>query len=99
MSFILKCPGCASIDLCAHFVLPSQPVVLNYRFATAAAACSVERRDIRLTQCACCGLVFNQSFEPWAVPYDENYENRQCFSPAFQAHLDNLACRLIAEFG
>src|SRR6185369_2153490 len=99
MNSTLICPGCGSSDLCARFLLPNHPVVLNYRFASAAAARSVPRRDINLAQCSRCGLVFNASFEASVVPYDENYENRQCFSPAFQDHLGSLACRLIAENG
>jgi SAM-dependent methyltransferase len=79
------------------FRLPNQPVVLNYRFRSADEASRVPRRDIALVQCANCGLVFNSEFDPNAIPYDERYENRQCFSPAFQQHLDALAQSLIAR--
>jgi len=85
------CPGCGGRRLSAAFRLPRQPVVLNYRFADAAAASRVPRRDVTLVQCARCGLVFNATFDPAVIPYDENYENRQCFSPAFQQHLETLA--------
>jgi len=83
----------------AAFRLPDQPVVLNYRFHSADDASRVPRRDIALVQCANCGLVFNAEFDANAVPYDERYENRQCFSPAFQQHLDGLAQSLIARHG
>jgi SAM-dependent methyltransferase len=38
--------------------------------------------------------VFNAEFEPDITPYDENYENRQGFSPVFRAHVTDLIGRL-----
>jgi hypothetical protein len=89
------CPGCGSVSLSRPFVLSRQPVVLNYRFRDPLAAANVVRRDVTLTQCRRCGLVFNATFNPSDIPYDANYENRQCFSPAFNDHLQQLACHLI----
>ena len=88
------CPGCGNRTLSAPFCLPRQPVVLNYRFKDAEAAAKLRRRDVTQTQCRKCGLVFNATFDIAAIPYDENYENRQSFSPAFQTHLDKLASEL-----
>lgn len=93
------CPGCGSDSLSVPFCLPRQPVVLNYRFRDAMAASRVPRRDVTLVQCRHCGLVFNATFDPAVIPYDENYENRQCFSPAFGAHLNALAEQLTARNG
>jgi SAM-dependent methyltransferase len=88
------CPGCGSESLTAPFCLPRQPVVLNYRFKDADSASRLRRRDVTLRQCRKCGLVCNATFDIGAIPYDENYENRQSFSPAFQTHLDKLAAEL-----
>jgi ubiquinone/menaquinone biosynthesis C-methylase UbiE len=88
------CPGCGNRTLSAPFCLPRQPVVLNYRFKDAEAAAKLRRRDVTQRQCRKCGLVFNATFDIAAIPYDENYENRQSFSPAFQTHLDKLAAEL-----
>ncbi len=74
-------------------------MVLNYRFATPEAATRVPRRDLLLRQCAGCGLVFNATFRPEVIPYDANYENRQCFSEAFNKHLEQLADSLIRDHG
>ncbi len=93
------CPGCGSTKLSALFRLPRQPVVLNYRFRNAEAASRVPRHDVTLRQCRGCGLVFNATFNPALIPYDENYENRQCFSPAFGAHLETLAKALTKRNG
>lgn len=80
------------------FQLSRQPVVLNYRFASSHQATRVPRRDIHLRQCTRCGLIFNASFSPEVIPYDENYENRQCFSPAFVGHLEQLAADLTTRY-
>jgi SAM-dependent methyltransferase len=88
------CPGCGGKRLGPALCLPRQPVVLNYRFPTAAAARRVPRRDVTLVQCRDCGLAFNASFDDSVIPYDAGYENRQCFSPAFVGHLNALAARL-----
>lgn len=89
------CPGCGGSSLSPVLRLPRQPAILNYRFATAAEARRVPRRDVTLVFCPTCGLVFNSTFDAKAVPYDSRYENRQCYSPAFNAHLTALAEGLI----
>jgi SAM-dependent methyltransferase len=91
------CPGCGGKRFAGRLPLQRQPVVLNYRFPTPAAATRVPRRDLLLRQCAGCGLVFNATFRPEVIPYDANYENRQCFSEAFNAHLDSIADSLIRD--
>jgi SAM-dependent methyltransferase len=93
----LICPGCDHHRLSPAYKIFRQPVVLNYRFPDEAAAMRVKRRDIRLRQCARCKLIFNSTVDPMLVPYDENYENRQCFSPAFQQHLKSLVDMLITR--
>lgn len=90
-----ECPGCGGGSLSPVLRLPRQPAVLNYRFPTVAAARKVARRDVTLVSCDACGLVFNSTFDADAVPYDDRYENRQCFSTAFNGHLDSLAKGLI----
>ncbi len=93
------CPGCGGRRLTAALLLPKQPVVLNYRFRTAAEARAVPRRDVHLLQCRGCGLVFNAAFEPEVIPYDSRYENRQGFSPVFRAHVTDLVQRLVRTPG
>jgi SAM-dependent methyltransferase len=95
MKLRTECPGCGGTRLGTPFVRPRQPVVLNDRFSDAAAARRVPRRDVSLVQCHACGLAFNATFDPSVIPYDEGYENRQCFSPAFTSHLESLVARLV----
>ena len=98
-SYDIVCPGCGHGRLTAPFRIARQPVVLNYRFHSAAGALRVRRKDIHLVQCGACGLIFNAAFDSSLVPYDADYENRQCFSPAFQEHLSTLADDLITRHG
>lgn len=98
MSLVKYCPGCGSDRFSTPYRILRQPVILNYRFATREAAMRLTRRDIVLKQCRQCGLIFNSNFDTALIPYDENYENRQCFSPAFQQHLTVLADSLIERY-
>ncbi|MBX7207097.1 MAG: methyltransferase domain-containing protein [Verrucomicrobiaceae bacterium] len=86
-----QCPGCSCASLTEPWVLPAQPVVLNYRFPSVASAAAVRRVDMHLTECPECGLIFNASLDETAIPYDEHYDNRQSFSPAFEAMLRDTA--------
>jgi SAM-dependent methyltransferase len=92
------CPGCAGGKFSGRYQVAGQPVILNYRFQDARAASRVPRRDLALVQCRNCGLVFNAAFDPSVVPYDENYDNRQNYSTAYQRHLNTLARMLAAKF-
>jgi len=91
----MVCPGCGARCRGLPYVFRRQPVVLNYRFASTTEARRVPRRDVSLRQCRECGLVFNATFDPSVIPYDERYENRQCFSPAFTSHLEALGTDLV----
>src|SRR6187549_1498851 len=93
-----SCPGCGSARLGDRLFLAQQPVILNYRFATADAAKSVARRDLELRECTDCGLVFNSILDAEAIPYDERYENRQNFSAGFRAMLEETADRLAQRY-
>ena len=95
--FAEVCPGCQSHDLTQPHLVPTQPVILNYRFATADAAKNIARADVTLTQCRRCGLIFNKSFDSSLVPYDARYENSQCHSPAFLDYLRQNSQRLVVS--
>jgi SAM-dependent methyltransferase len=89
------CPGCDAGTLTGEYRLEPQPVVQNYRFPSVAAAMAVPRAEVRLTQCAACGLVFNRVFQVEAVPYDAAYDNQQTCSSAFRKHLEERADDLV----
>jgi len=91
----LHCTGCGHPELSQPYRLGQQAAVLNYRFPDEVSARAVPRGQLSLIQCERCGLIFNGTFQPDLVPYDSNYENRQCFSPSFTDYLDGLAQKLL----
>jgi len=95
MPLKVHCPGCRSHSLSNAWVIPDQPVVLNYRFPCATAATALPRADIHLVECRGCDLIFNSSLDEALIPYDGNYNNRQGFSLAFTKHLEDVANSLL----
>lgn len=92
-----KCPGCGHLNLSSSWRISRQPAILNYRFSSSEKAMRVPRRDLRLAQCLRCGLIFNVALDTDAIPYDSNYENRQCFSSVFKEHLHLVADGIITR--
>lgn len=85
------CPGCGSFELSKALVLENEPVILNYRFSTPQESAAVPKKTITLRGCKQCELIFNSTFDPEVVPYDERYENRQSHSAAFSKHTRQVA--------
>lgn len=49
------------------------------------------RGDVRLVEDLDSGLIYNASFDPAVMVYDENYQNEQAMSPMFMDHLEKMA--------
>ena len=58
------CPAAASHTPSDVFRVRRLPVVSNFLCRTPEASMRVPRRDVLLTQCDHCGLVFNRSYDP-----------------------------------
>jgi SAM-dependent methyltransferase len=86
-ALLSSCPGCGTKAQPPALKLPAEPVVLNYRYHNPTDSASCPRAPIDLAECARCGLIYNASFQPALVPYDQNYENTQSHSPFFAAHI------------
>lgn len=63
------------------------PVLQNRVYKTRDEARVVPVGDVVLVQDSRTDLIFNRDFDPSMLVYDENYENEQAWSPAFQRHL------------
>jgi hypothetical protein len=92
------CPGCNGPCVESAYFIPQQPIILNYRFATAAESKSVFRENITLVQCRQCGLVFNGTFVSHADHYNSNYNNTQFFSGTFEHYVNELARAFVGQF-
>lgn len=75
------------------------PVHQHLRVTSAEAARSVPRGDLVLARCTACSFVANVAFDPALVSYSEDYSNTQICSPAFAAHADEMADRLLDAGG
>ena len=91
------CRGCGEDAASGAYRVRRVPVVSNYLFDSPEASMLVPRRDLVLTQCGHCGLVFNRSFDSAVIPYAEEYENRQSCSPTFREHMARLVADLTAR--
>ena len=67
------------------------PVFQNRMFPSADAARGCTRGDMVLVQSQRTGLIYNQAFRPELMAYDQDYQNEQGLSGAFQAHLARMA--------
>jgi SAM-dependent methyltransferase len=75
------------------------PIFQNRMYATAAEALACPRGDIELVEDDATGLVFNAAFRPELMAYDRDYQNEQGHSPAFRAHLDDVADIVVERLG
>jgi SAM-dependent methyltransferase len=67
------------------------PVLQNRMFADAASALTCAAGDVVLVQDERTGLIFNDSFDPSLLTYDQHYQNEQACSGVFKQHLDDVA--------
>ncbi|WP_051202625.1 class I SAM-dependent methyltransferase [Desulfovibrio aminophilus] len=63
------------------------PAFQNKTYPTPVAARSAAMARVDLACCPQCGFVFNRSFAPKLMDYDQEYQNEQGHSPAFRRHL------------
>ncbi|MEI7788835.1 MAG: methyltransferase domain-containing protein [Chlorobiaceae bacterium] len=67
------------------------PIFQNRMYDTEAEAIACPKGDVRLVEDLQTGLVYNASFRPEFMVYDEHYQNEQAVSPLFQEHLIYVA--------
>ncbi|MDP3541425.1 MAG: class I SAM-dependent methyltransferase [Elusimicrobiota bacterium] len=93
------CPVCSSTRVEEFLRRDAVPVHQNLVFRDRAAAAAVRRGNLSMNACSSCGFVFNAAFDPSLLAYGADYDNTQDCSPAFGAHLDALAARVVSGRG
>ena len=93
------CPLCTSPELTLITERPNVPVHQNKLYESSADARAATRGHLKVVACLKCGFVFNAAFDLSLMTYDQTYENDQTHSPAFSAHVDGLAHRLLSDGG
>ena len=92
------CPICANIG--SNLTLderPNIPSLQNVALQTSAEALAFPQGAITMVRCANCSFVWNASFDPAKISYDETYNNDVTSSAYYLAHLDAMADRVIAS--
>jgi len=84
------CPLCKSRDLPSVYSIGAIPVFQNKIYSSEADAKNAVTGCVELVQCRKCGFVFNKSFEPELMEYDETYQNEQAGSSYFRYYLDDI---------
>lgn len=95
----ISCPICRSLACEESRRMLRVPVNVSALYPTAQEALRAPAGTIRLASCKSCGLVFNCAFDPTAITYDVNYDNSLQNSRVFQDYSDQLASRLVREYG
>ncbi|MDH3217834.1 MAG: class I SAM-dependent methyltransferase [Candidatus Krumholzibacteria bacterium] len=93
------CPSCGHSLLRTFFDAPEMPTHVNFLCDSREVAVGCTRGDIRLALCHHCGLISNTAFDAGLLHYREGYENSLHYSKVFQDYAEELAERLIDEFG
>jgi 2-polyprenyl-3-methyl-5-hydroxy-6-metoxy-1,4-benzoquinol methylase len=91
-----RCPLCQSPRIATVMTRPFAPATQQMLCRSEAAAFAVPTATIALAVCSDCGFVFNRAFDARLSVYDTEYENDQSHAPAFLAHMDAMADRVLA---
>ena len=97
MSTATSCRLCGSSATDNFLTRRSVPVHQNRIARTRDEARSVARGYLQMVVCIECDFVFNAAFDPELLSYDEQYDNSQTCSPAFNEYVDELVNYLIEE--
>ncbi|MDV0443119.1 class I SAM-dependent methyltransferase [Methanorbis rubei] len=91
----MVCPICSSGQITPLYSAMNVPAFQNKAYPTEQIAESVICGNVSLYFCENCGFVWNATFDPSLLEYDEHYQNEQGYSPMFQSHLQNVCDILI----
>ena len=95
----MPCPLCTSLRTIVFLAQADAPVHQNRLFDSEEDARNAVRGDLTMTVCGACGFVFNATFDPRRVEYDEQYDNCQICSPFFESYVDDLVRLVVDERG
>lgn len=87
----MKCPICNSEYNHEYYTDRNVPYFQNKVYSSKQEALSVKCGDVTLRKCDNCGHVWNSSFDPNLLDYDDNYQNEEGLSDVFQKHLETVA--------
>lgn len=89
-SIVITCTLCGSKKTYTFLERLKIPTNQNVVYRTEADALNAKRVPLRLVVCEDCGFVFNSAFDGSKIGYGDTYDNSQCHSPCFEAHVNGL---------
>ena len=93
-----NCPCCNSNDLEDFLTVKNAPVQSMVTIKSYEEAIAIPKKDIILTLCNNCGLVFNRVFDTNINHFLNGYEDQQGFSSTFNSFLTNLTKEFIHKY-
>lgn len=78
--------------------LAGVPAQVGSLWPSSEAARACPRGDMSMTHCRACQLIFNASFDPKLMEYDQAYDNSLESSAVFVQYAEDLAERLIGRY-
>jgi 2-polyprenyl-3-methyl-5-hydroxy-6-metoxy-1,4-benzoquinol methylase len=92
------CPICNSKNLEIIIKRLNTPINQNLYFNSTQESLRALKGNLTLTICNDCNFIFNNSFEPEKLIYNDNYDNSQNFSSFFKSYTDDLISEISNEF-
>ncbi|PLX66991.1 MAG: hypothetical protein C0603_09995 [Denitrovibrio sp.] len=93
-----SCPICRNDKLDTLYEAERVPIMQNLLYPSYEEAKEIKTADIVLTQCRTCGFVFNSTFIPDMIQYDQSYDNEQGHSSFFSHHVDSVIDIITTNF-
>ncbi|MBS0202990.1 MAG: methyltransferase domain-containing protein [Planctomycetes bacterium] len=94
-----ECPVCSLNAVKPFLDRGSVPVHQNLLMKSAADARNIRRGRLTMHVCQDCGFVFNAAFDAALMSYNQDYENTQVHSAAFNTYVDGLVQSTLGEAG
>ena len=94
-----NCPVCKSSSTNLFLDRQSVPVHQNLLMSNRQEAGTIARGRLAMHVCSDCGFVFNRAFDDGLMSYNQNYENTQVHSPAFNDYVDQLVSSVLRDSG
>lgn len=92
------CAACGSSHTKEFYRLDGVPANSVVLMPDAYRAIHCPKGDLRLVECAACGLVANSAFDPRRAAYTAEAESTQFFSPTFSSFASRLAEDLVRRY-
>lgn len=93
------CPACASTKVVSFYETAAIPVHTTLLMPTRQKALEYARGRLELGYCESCGFISNRCFKTGVHEYSPYCEESQGHSPTFAGWLENLAQRLVENYG